>query len=83
MMGVNPGVEGVVQAKGREPRFKPKINGGILVPPKRKLVKKMMWECIIHSISSCFQSEATTNLPVQHSNCKNKKRNQISPVLPS
>lgn len=96
MMGVkNPG-EGVVQAnlaKGHEPitRFKPKVNGGsCLVPPKRKLVKEMMWDCIVHAISSCFQyptsahpshfsAASTALLPISKHNCK-KKRNQISPA---
>ncbi|KAF7126929.1 hypothetical protein RHSIM_Rhsim11G0072900 [Rhododendron simsii] len=92
MKGVNPG-EGAVQAnlaKGHEPlrRLKPKVNGGSsLAPPKRKLVKKMMWDCIVHAISSCFQypmsdhpshfSEASTAFPISKHTCT-KKRNQIS-----
>ncbi|KAF7126523.1 hypothetical protein RHSIM_Rhsim11G0073000 [Rhododendron simsii] len=94
MKGVNPG-EGAVQAnlaKGHQPirRFKPKVNGGsCLIPPQRKLVKKMMWDCIVHAISSCFQypmsdhpshfSGSSTALPISKHTCM-KKGNQISPA---
>ncbi|KAF7127771.1 hypothetical protein RHSIM_Rhsim11G0073100 [Rhododendron simsii] len=51
-MGLNPD-EGAVGA-GSEPRFKPKPNYVSLIPPKRKLVKKMMWDRMVRATSSCF-----------------------------
>ncbi|CAL5417501.1 unnamed protein product [Camellia sinensis] len=68
-MGVNPG-EAVIRAKakkkpmvanpnggpvraGYKPRFKPKCSGS-LIPPKRRLVKEMMFESIVQAIASCF-----------------------------
>ena len=49
-----------------EPRFKPK-GGGSLIPPKRKLVKKMMLDCMVKAIISCF------NTMVKHTFIDNKK----------
>ncbi|GFY96522.1 hypothetical protein Acr_11g0008280 [Actinidia rufa] len=37
----------------REPRFKPK-GPRSLVPPRRKLVKKMMFNSMAQAIASCF-----------------------------
>ena len=37
----------------REPRFKPKAPRS-LVPPRRKLVKKMMFDSMVKAIASCF-----------------------------
>ena len=61
---VNP-IGAVVRTKA-EPRFKPK-SGGSLIPPKRKLVKKMMLDCMVKAIISCF------NTMVMHTFNDNKK----------
>ena len=49
-----------------EPRFKPK-GGGSLIPPKRKLVKKMLFDCMVKAIIYCF------NTTVKHTFKDNKK----------
>ncbi|KAL7208461.1 hypothetical protein ACSBR1_030246 [Camellia fascicularis] len=58
---VNP-TDGIVGAKTK-PRFKPKIGGGLIYPPKRKLVKKSMWDCMVQTIASCFYPNPTSNPP--------------------
>ncbi|KAI8003798.1 hypothetical protein LOK49_LG08G01489 [Camellia lanceoleosa] len=50
-MVANP-IEGPVQA-ANEPRVNPNCSGS-LIPPKRRLVKEMMFECIVQAIASCF-----------------------------
>ena len=56
-----PGARGVVEAKTgavAEPWLKPKNNGS-LIPPRRKLVKKMMLECIARFIASIFGGQGS------------------------
>ncbi|GFS37591.1 hypothetical protein Acr_00g0052920 [Actinidia rufa] len=48
---VNP-IGGVVITKSK-PRFEPK-GPRSLVPPRRKLVKKMMFDSMVQAIASCF-----------------------------
>jgi hypothetical protein len=45
----------------KETRFKPKRGG--LIPPKRKSVKRMMFDSIVEDISSvfCFRSSTSTS----------------------
>ncbi|KAL7263100.1 hypothetical protein ACSBR1_001308 [Camellia fascicularis] len=57
-----------------EPWFNPKKGG--LIPPKRKLVKTMMLECLLKSIGSMFQSccpSGPPSNPTRKSKNKNKK----------
>ncbi|CAL5348487.1 unnamed protein product [Camellia sinensis] len=82
---VNP-IDGVVGAK-TEPRFKPKIGGGLIYPPKRKLVKKLMWDCMVQAIASCFHPNPISKppysseftVPINHT-CKKKKTKKIFPA---
>ncbi|KAL7208460.1 hypothetical protein ACSBR1_030245 [Camellia fascicularis] len=63
-MVVNP-IDGLIRVRN-EPRFKPKGSGS-LIPPKRRLVKQMMFESIVQAIASCFHSIANYA-------CNNKKK---------
>ncbi|KAG5525143.1 hypothetical protein RHGRI_031724 [Rhododendron griersonianum] len=62
-MGLNPD-EGAVRAG-----FKPKPNYVSLIPAKRKLVKKMMWDRMVRAVSSCFSGCC---LPVKNTFTKKK-----------
>ncbi|KAI8014584.1 hypothetical protein LOK49_LG05G02485 [Camellia lanceoleosa] len=55
MVVVMKPIEEVFESK-TEPRFKPKK--GSVIPAKRRLVKTMMFNCIVESIASlfCFRS---------------------------
>ena len=59
MMGMakeNPGDEGGVVRDRAEPKLKTKKNGSV-IPPKRKLVKKKVFDSILHFITSLFPSK--------------------------
>lgn len=62
-----------------EKMLKPKKYASV-IPPKRKLVKTMMFEAIVQSCSSlCPASEAS----VQSGNAKNKKGKEVYPITHS
>ncbi|KAF5942390.1 hypothetical protein HYC85_020032 [Camellia sinensis] len=63
MTVVNP-IDGAVATK-IERRFKPKI-GESLIPPKRKLVKKLIWDFMVQAITKPSHSSEFT--------CNNKKK---------
>ncbi|KAI8531401.1 hypothetical protein RHMOL_Rhmol11G0133600 [Rhododendron molle] len=78
-MGLNPD-EGAVRA-GSEPGFKPKPNYVSLIPAKRKLVKKMMWDRMVRAVSSCFSGSC---LPVKNTFTKKKINSaEIAPAAES
>ncbi|KAI3417638.1 uncharacterized protein J3R85_014316 [Psidium guajava] len=55
-------------AEGREACFGAKRGGG-LIPAKRRLVKRMMWDsvvnCVCFALGSCFCSSAACSEPVR------------------
>lgn len=76
----NPGEEVVVAAKAVPPRFRPKKGG--VIPPKRKLVKRMMFESILSFIGSLFHrggdlssaGDSPSTLPPKTPNASRKNK---------
>ncbi|KAL7246127.1 hypothetical protein ACSBR2_001292 [Camellia fascicularis] len=65
-MAVNP-PKGAIQTESKL-SFKSKIAIETLIPPKRRIVKHMMFEWIVQVIASCFHSITTNHT------CNNKKK---------
>ncbi|GMP46733.1 hypothetical protein CsSME_00014780 [Camellia sinensis var. sinensis] len=83
MVVVMKPIEEVFEAK-TEPRFKPKK--GSVIPAKRRLVKTMMFNCIVESIASlfCFRSHNNGScpeivLPINTSNSMIDKKTKKEP----
>nr|POE84051.1 hypothetical protein CFP56_39443 [Quercus suber] len=59
--------------KKTEPRFKPKI--GSVSPAKKRLVKRMMFDYILHSLANIFCSGSDTGTPSFSESSQSKNNN--------
>jgi hypothetical protein len=66
-----------------ETRFKPKRGG--LIPPKRKTVKRMMFDSIVEDIASvfCFRQYSSSSAASQADSDKSRSHIKIAPPLDS